>query len=165
MLKMYILILSKRPYPEYLPLQITHVTSEANPFIEENDNEKCPICERVFATKADLKLHSLIHTLEENLHEPHCTKCYDKVWDLIKYMDDHLTTKILPCNICHSTFLSMELLEEHMKLHIQYEPSQSRRRKNTSVLESILSNTTKIKGIKTESRESQMKINIKPNLR
>lgn len=99
------------------------------------DQLKCPECQRVFSRVASLRSHLMLHEREDNLF---CTECGDE-FALQYQLDSHVmehqdewvaknSEKIYECVKCKRQFTRASALKEHMREHVKVKHSLVRRK-------------------------------------
>ncbi|KAK3919206.1 Zinc finger protein 236 [Frankliniella fusca] len=96
---------------------------------------KCPECQREFSRVASLRSHLMLHEREDNLF---CTECGDE-FALQYQLDSHVMEhqdewvsknieKIHECQKCYRQFSKASALKEHMRDHVKVKHSLVRRK-------------------------------------
>jgi len=82
------------------------------------EKPKCPICNKEFRGKGELKTHSVIHTGERPYQCSICSKSFRARANLDVHMKIHNGRKDYACNICGRAFVVKNDLKRHLTIHL-----------------------------------------------
>lgn len=92
---------------------------------QELTNLVCPQCEKVFKTKATLRLHMRTHTGLKPFQCTECGKCFSRKGNLQTHMRCHTGEKPCKCEECGKTFRHISGLRYHIGTHNRVQPYPS----------------------------------------
>ena len=104
------------PYIEALPLRawLATITNKLSP-------------PQVFASKADLQLHTQVHMREPKPYKcSQCSKSFANSSYLSQHMRIHLGIKPYRCEICQRKFTQLSHLQQHIRTHTGDKPYKCR---------------------------------------
>lgn len=91
----------------------------------------CPLCQRPFGTRHNLKRHFMIHTGEKPFNCPRCRKPFREYSTLKKHLVTHQRDRWYKCHLCPHKYRDYLKYTEHKKTHSQFEAIQSPSKKKT----------------------------------
>lgn len=77
----------------------------------------CPVCDRVFGSRHNLKRHFMIHTGEKPFTCDICTKSFRELSTLKKHMLTHTRSRLFRCTLCDLDFSDFSSYSRHNQLH------------------------------------------------
>lgn len=88
---------------------------------------QCKMCPQVFASKADLQLHTQVHMREPKPYKcSQCSKSFANSSYLSQHMRIHLGIKPYRCEICQRKFTQLSHLQQHIRTHTGDKPYKCR---------------------------------------
>ncbi|KAK9883606.1 hypothetical protein WA026_001781 [Henosepilachna vigintioctopunctata] len=85
-------------------------------------NHKCEICGNMYGTKIGLKNHQYVHSEERNFTCKICGKSFKSNHRLYSHKFTHETERKFECEICQSKFTTKQYLNFHMNKHSDKKP-------------------------------------------
>ena len=80
--------------------------------------KKCPVCEKQFKGRGDLKKHTVIHSDMRPFSCQQCDKAFKFPQNRNKHMITHTGMKDFKCDMCGKLFAESGSLKGHMKWHL-----------------------------------------------
>lgn len=77
----------------------------------------CPVCDRIFGSRHNLKRHFMIHTGEKPFNCDICTKSFRELSTLKKHMLTHTRSRLFRCTLCDLDFSDYSSYSRHNQLH------------------------------------------------
>jgi len=88
---------------------------------------QCKMCPQIFASKADLQLHTQIHMREPKPYKcASCNKAFANSSYLSQHTRIHLGIKPYRCEICQRKFTQLSHLQQHIRTHTGDKPYKCR---------------------------------------
>lgn len=88
---------------------------------------QCKMCPQIFASKADLQLHTQIHMREAKPYKcSQCPKAFANSSYLSQHTRIHLGIKPYRCDICQRKFTQLSHLQQHIRTHTGDKPYKCR---------------------------------------
>jgi len=88
---------------------------------------QCKMCPQIFASKADLQLHTQIHMREPKPYKcASCSKAFANSSYLSQHTRIHLGIKPYRCEICQRKFTQLSHLQQHIRTHTGDKPYKCR---------------------------------------
>ncbi|KAG8225442.1 hypothetical protein J437_LFUL004442 [Ladona fulva] len=79
---------------------------------------KCPVCDREFLRKGNLKSHLERHAEKKTLKCSFCPQAFKNKGDLAKHINIHTREREFICDTCGKRFLRKGRLTSHVKVHL-----------------------------------------------
>ncbi|XP_018320260.1 zinc finger protein OZF-like isoform X2 [Agrilus planipennis] len=92
-----------------------------NPSDSFHEENRCPTCSRLYASKGTLRMHMLRHG-EKTLLCSDCGKKFYTKNNLISHSKVHKGEKLYVCKECNKTFTFSSALKTHMLVHTSQKP-------------------------------------------